>query len=133
MQMWTPCPKEMCCRDGRKMSKRSGEFVTLRDYELGDDLRRVHWRSTARTGELMIRQDEARWRSRAAIVLDVHPDGHDTESFELAVEAVASVVSRLAREGTGPSRVQFATSRARFAPASRPRREWLRAPRRMRR
>jgi uncharacterized protein (DUF58 family) len=73
------------------------EFLTLRDYELGDDLRRVHWRSTARTGELMIRQDEARWRSRAAIVLDVHPDGHDVESFELAVEATASVVARLVR------------------------------------
>ena len=73
------------------------EFLTLRDYELGDDLRRVHWRSTARTGELMIRQDEARWRSQAAIVLDVHPDGHDTESFEVAVEAAASVVARLVR------------------------------------
>jgi len=73
------------------------EFLTLREYEMGDDLRRVHWRSTARTGELMIRQDEARWRSRAAIVLDVHPDGHDDESFEVAVEAVASVVARLVR------------------------------------
>ena len=73
------------------------EFLTLRDYELGDDLRRVHWRSTARTGELMIRQDEARWRSRAAVVLDVHPDGHDAESFEVAVEAAASVVARLVR------------------------------------
>ena len=73
------------------------EFLTLREYELGDDLRRVHWRSTARTGELMIRQDEARWRSQAAIVLDVHPDGHDSESFEVAVEATASVVARLVR------------------------------------
>ncbi len=73
------------------------EFLTLREYELGDDLRRVHWRSTARTGDLMIRQDEARWRSQAAIVLDVHPDGHDAESFEVAVEAAASVVARLVR------------------------------------
>jgi uncharacterized protein (DUF58 family) len=73
------------------------EFLTLREYELGDDLRRVHWRSTARTGDLMIRQDEARWRSQAAIVLDVHPEGHDTESFEVAVEATASVVARLVR------------------------------------
>lgn len=73
------------------------EFLTLRDYELGDDLRRVHWRSTARTGELMIRQDEARWRSQAAVVLDVHPEGHDAESFEVAVEATASVVARLVR------------------------------------
>jgi uncharacterized protein (DUF58 family) len=73
------------------------EFVTLRDYQLGDDLRRVHWRSTARTGELMIRQDEARWRSRAAVVLDVTPGAHDAESFEVAVEAAASVTARLVR------------------------------------
>jgi uncharacterized protein (DUF58 family) len=73
------------------------EFLTLREYEVGDDLRRVHWRSTARTGDLMIRQHEARWRSRATVVLDVHPDGLDAESFEVAVEAAASVVSRLLR------------------------------------
>jgi uncharacterized protein (DUF58 family) len=73
------------------------EFVTLREYEVGDDLRRVHWRSTARTGELMIRQDEARWRSHAAVVLDVLPGAHDEASFEVAVEAAASVTARLAR------------------------------------
>jgi len=73
------------------------EFLTLREYEVGDDLRRVHWRSTARTGDLMIRQNEARWRSTAEVVLDVHPDGHDADSFELAVEAAASAVARLVR------------------------------------
>jgi len=73
------------------------EFVTLREYELGDDLRRVNWKSTARTGDLMIRQDEARWRSRAAVVLDVQPRAHDAASFEIAVEAAASVTARLAR------------------------------------
>ena len=45
----------------------------------------------------MIRQDEARWRSRAAVVLDVHPGAHDAESFEVAVEAAASVTARLVR------------------------------------
>jgi uncharacterized protein (DUF58 family) len=73
------------------------EFVNLRDYEVGDDLRRVHWRSTARTGELMIRQNETRWRSRAAVVLDVLPGAHDAASFEVAVEAAASVTARLVR------------------------------------
>ena len=73
------------------------EFLTLRNYELGDDLRRVHWRSTARTGELMIRQDESRWRSRAAVVLDVAAGAHDDHSFEVAVEAAASVMARLVR------------------------------------
>ena len=73
------------------------DFLTLREYELGDDLRRVHWRATARTGELMIRQNEARWRSRAVLLLDVRPGAYDDASFEVAVEATASVVARLVR------------------------------------
>ena len=95
-----PAPRTM-------VSDLGDEFLTLREYELGDDLRRVHWRSTARTGDLMIRQNEARWRSRAAVVLDVHPDGHDPESFEVAVGAVASIVTRLVRL---QRRVEVATS-----------------------
>jgi uncharacterized protein (DUF58 family) len=79
------------------VSDLGSDFLTLRDYELGDDLRRVHWRSTARTGELMIRQDEARWRSHAAVVIDVLPAAHDADSFEVAVEATASVTARLVR------------------------------------
>jgi uncharacterized protein (DUF58 family) len=79
------------------VSEGGEEFLTLREYEIGDDLRRVHWRSTARTGELMVRQDEAQWRARAVVVLDVRPGAHDHGSFELAVEATASVVDRLTR------------------------------------
>ena len=73
------------------------DFLTLREYEVGDDLRRVHWRSTARVGDLMIRQDEAQWRARAVVLLDTRPDAHDGRSFETAVEATASVVDRLTR------------------------------------
>jgi uncharacterized protein (DUF58 family) len=73
------------------------EFLTLREYEVGDDLRRIHWRSTARTGELIVREDEAQWQPRAVVLLDTRPSAHDEASFEAAVEATASVVSRLAR------------------------------------
>jgi uncharacterized protein (DUF58 family) len=73
------------------------EFLTLREYEVGDDLRRVHWRSTARVGDLMIRQDEAQWRARSLVVLDTRADAHDARSFEIAIEATASVVDRLTR------------------------------------
>src|SRR5262245_56057666 len=89
------------------LSDLGDECLTLREYELGDDLRRVHWRSTARTGDLMIRQNEARWRSTAEVVLDVHPDGHDVDSFELAVEAAASTIARLVRQ---QRRVELVTS-----------------------
>jgi uncharacterized protein (DUF58 family) len=79
------------------VSEGGEEFLTLRDYEAGDDLRRVHWRSTARTGDLMVRQDEAQWRARAIVVLDVRPAAHDNTSLEVAVEATASIVDRLTR------------------------------------
>ncbi len=73
------------------------DFLTLREYEVGDDLRRVHWRSTARVGDLMIRQDEAQWRASAVVLLDTRPGAHGGRSFETAVEATASVVDRLTR------------------------------------
>jgi uncharacterized protein (DUF58 family) len=85
-----PVPARAQAADGE-------EFLTLRGYEVGDDLRRVHWRSTARVGDLMIRQDEAQWRARAIVVLDTRPDAHDAASFETAVEATASIVDRLTR------------------------------------
>ena len=55
----------------------SGEFHTLREYAPGDDLRHVHWRSTARRGHLMMRQNEARRRTPVLVVLDVRPGSHD--------------------------------------------------------
>jgi len=75
------------------------ELLGLREYEVGDDLRRIHWRATARTGELVVREDEAQWQPRATVLLDARERAHDAESFEAAVEAVASVVARLARGG----------------------------------
>jgi uncharacterized protein (DUF58 family) len=86
----------------------SGEFMTLRDYAPGDDLRHVHWRSTARRGHLMMRQNETRRRAPALLMLDVRPGAHDRASFERAVEACASVASVLARAGR-PFEVAWST------------------------
>ncbi|HEY2813318.1 MAG TPA: DUF58 domain-containing protein [Acidimicrobiales bacterium] len=73
---------------------RTGEdFYALRPYVVGDDLRRVHWKSTARRGELMVRQDELPWQGRVTVLLDTRRGGHSPESFELAVSAAASVVT----------------------------------------
>jgi uncharacterized protein (DUF58 family) len=77
----------------------SGEFHTLRDYAPGDDLRHVHWRSTARRGHLMMRQNEARRRTPVLVMLDVRPGAHDRASFERAVEACASIVTAIDRSG----------------------------------
>ena len=49
----------------RAFATGSAEDVTVREYRRGDDLRRVHWRSSARVGELMVRREEQPWQSRA--------------------------------------------------------------------
>jgi uncharacterized protein (DUF58 family) len=74
-----------------------GEFLALRDYEAGDDPRRVHWRSSARRGELLVRQDEAASPGRVVLVLDTRPEAHDDASFESAVEVIASLAVSLRR------------------------------------
>ena len=74
-----------------------GEFLALRDYEPGDDPRRVHWRSTARRGDLLVRVDDAPAPGRAIVLFDVRPSVHDSRSFEAAVEAVASIATSLHR------------------------------------
>jgi uncharacterized protein (DUF58 family) len=79
----------------------SGEdFYALRAYEVGDDLRRVHWPSTARLDELMIRQNEMPWQARVTVLLDVRQRAHSGESLELAVSAAASVVAACWQRGT---------------------------------
>src|SRR5205085_267678 len=61
-------------------------------YKQGDDLRRVHWPSVARTGRLMIRQEETPWRGRTTVVVDLRADVHDADSFEDVLSAAASVL-----------------------------------------
>lgn len=77
--------------------------VSTREYRHGDDLRKVHWRSTARVGELMVRREEQPYQSRATLLLDTRDrahrgDGPDS-SFEWAVSAVASIGVALLRAG----------------------------------
>ncbi len=77
---------------------RSGDdFYALRPYVLGDDLRRVHWPSTARHDDLMVRQDELPWQGRATVFLDVRAATTSPDSLELAVSAAASIVNASAR------------------------------------
>ncbi|MCP3913885.1 MAG: DUF58 domain-containing protein [Actinomycetia bacterium] len=81
---------------------RSGdEFYALRQYQVGDSLRRVHWPSTARHDELMIRQDELPWQGRVTVILDVNPlaYGSNSESFEKAVSAAASIIAAAISRG----------------------------------
>jgi uncharacterized protein (DUF58 family) len=77
---------------------RGGEdFYALRDYVVGDDLRRVHWPSTARHDDLMVRQDELPWQGRATVLVDVRSSTNTPESLELVISAAASIVATSGR------------------------------------
>lgn len=76
----------------RRIGATGGDFFALVEYEQGDDLRRVHWPSVARTGRLMIRQEDSPWRGRTTVVLDLRAEVHDAVSFEDALSAAASVL-----------------------------------------
>lgn len=87
----------------RSVAVHGEDDAATREYRRGDDLRRVHWRSTARTGELMVRREEQPWESRATVVLDTRVFAHrgegPTASFEWAVSATASIAMHLRQAG----------------------------------
>lgn len=88
-------------------------FHALREYAPGDDLRYVHWKSTARTQKIMIRQFEQTRRSQLVVALSTREDEYQgEEDFELAVSVAASVAASAMRDGKD---VTLITSREVFA------------------
>ncbi|HUG83520.1 MAG TPA: DUF58 domain-containing protein, partial [Euzebya sp.] len=88
--------------DTRRVSATGEEFYTMREYVRGDDLRHVHWASTAHRQTLMVRQMEQPWQAHATVYLDARvishtPGPHGT--LEKAVSLAASVVHHLAARG----------------------------------
>jgi len=86
----------------RAIASAGEEDATVREYRDGDDLRRVHWRSTARRGELMVRREEQPWQSRCALFLDARVISHHghgpSSSLEWGVSAAASIgIDRIRR------------------------------------
>jgi len=78
------------------------EFYTMRPYVEGDDLRRIHWPSVARSGELMIRQDESTRKSTAVLFMDTRDAAvgqTHTPCFEKVVSVAASLGILLVRYG----------------------------------
>ena len=76
------------------------EFHALRPYAPGDDMKRVHWLSTARAGTLMVRQYEPTLRTRTELILDGQAASYrNADEFELAVEIYASLGCRCLLDG----------------------------------
>jgi uncharacterized protein (DUF58 family) len=84
---------------------------STREYRIGDDLRKIHWRSSARTGALMVRQEERPWRGQTTVLLDLRAAAHAglpadpstdprlTNSLEWAISAAASIGTHVMRSG----------------------------------
>ena len=88
----------------RSVAVHGDDDVATREYRHGDDLRRVHWRSTARAGELMVRREEQPWESRATVVLDTRRSGHRGEGPDLELR-VGRLRDRQHRAAPSPQRL----------------------------
>ena len=98
----------------RSIAVHGEDDVSTREYRHGDDLRLVHWRATARTGELMVRLEERPWRAAATLFVDTRAAAHllggsapgraddpaaPPDTLEWVVEAAASIGVHLLRRG----------------------------------
>lgn len=78
----------------------SNQFHTLREYVIGDELRHIHWRSSARTGKLMVKQLVDNPLPRALVVLDNDIRSYSApKDYEQAVDAAASIGSAVVEAG----------------------------------
>nr|BFF09101.1 hypothetical protein GCM10025699_04040 [Microbacterium flavescens] len=83
----------------RRLVDSDMSFHAIREYTSGDSRRQIHWKSTAKTGRLMVRQYEESRRSRMAVVLGVAEYEYaDADEFELAVSCAASLGLRAVRD-----------------------------------
>ena len=119
-------------RPSDEISMSDLSFHALREYVQGDDLRHVHWRSSARAGQLYVRQYHDTRRSHAVLLVDDSVAGYGAgygaasgdgsgprrnDEHELALSVAASLAVRLSQDdvdltfGCGPERVSGPTSR----------------------
>lgn len=111
------------------IGSRGADDASTREWRHGDDLRKIHWRSTARTGALMVRHEERPWQGHATLLLDLRSlahatagkgaatgDDRDLRSMEWAISAIASIGSQLFLTGREVSlMVDPSVDRVRFA------------------
>lgn len=99
-------------RSQRRHGQLEGDFFGLRGWRSGDSRRWIHWRSTAKRGNLMVRQFERQRGQDLRLVLELwlpeHPTPRQLENVELAVSFVATIVSERCRHGS--SHLQLAVA-----------------------
>ncbi len=92
-------------------------FHRLREYVVGDDLRTVHWPSTAHAGKLVVRHNVDTAQPYTVVLADLDPDRYSAETFEEAIDVTASLVMSMS---VGKAPVQLRTDQRRPPRRSRP-------------
>lgn len=75
------------------------EFHSLREYQRGDDIRRINWKASARSTSLIVRETALEGIRRCTVVLDMAASEYSAASFEQAVIAAASISASSAHTG----------------------------------
>jgi uncharacterized protein (DUF58 family) len=101
----------------RVQLQRGDDLHGVREYQDGDDLRRVHWRATARWDRLMVRQDDEGRSCLVCVGLDLRAERHSAASLERSVEAAASIASMVLTQRAGSLRLTT-TGGQRYGPRS---------------
>ena len=87
----------------RRLFNTGDEFYTMREYVTGDDLRQVHWPSTAHRQKLMVRQQEQPWEAEATVLCDTRYAAHRQlgpgSALEKSISLAASLIWHLADDG----------------------------------
>ncbi|MEI6495628.1 MAG: DUF58 domain-containing protein [Actinomycetota bacterium] len=83
----------------KALSHTGNEFHALREYQQGDDLRRISWKASARSTNLIVRDTAVEGVKRMTVVLDTAAGEHDEASFERAVSAAASLITSAVAAG----------------------------------
>jgi uncharacterized protein (DUF58 family) len=111
-----PLTLPMGWRDGAAALSHSvgsggSDDASVREFRHGDDLRKIHWRSTAKTGALMVRQEERPWHGETLVLLDTRSlaypvlpqlgsaEQDESPAMEWAISAAASIGVHLAERG----------------------------------
>ena len=94
-------------RSPNRVGSNGDDFSSLRAYAIGDDLRKVHWPSSARNGELVVRNEHIPEHGHSMVLLDVRSSAADADRFELMVSAAASIVVACRERG---DRVRLVTT-----------------------
>ncbi|HWG73403.1 MAG TPA: DUF58 domain-containing protein [Acidimicrobiales bacterium] len=93
-------------------------FHRIREYHAGDDLRSVHWASTARTGTLMVRHNVDTAQPYTVVLVDLRPAVYSDETFETAIDVAASLVSSMS-VGKAPVQLRTTTGQRLGGPSQR--------------